>query len=51
MAKKETVNLVETFAEFKEQKNIDHSTLIGVLEESIRKVIINLFGSGNGYEL
>ena len=51
MAKKETVNLVETFAEFKEQKNIDHSTLIGVLEESIRKVIINLFGSDENYDI
>ena len=32
-------NLIETFSEFKNLKNIDQSTLISVLEESFRSVI------------
>ncbi len=37
MAKKEaTPNMVEQFAEFKELKNIDKTTMISVLEESFR---------------
>lgn len=33
MAKTENVNLIDTFAEFKELKNIDRSTMISILEE------------------
>ena len=37
MAKKEeTVSLVDTFAEFKELKNINRTTMVSVLEESFR---------------
>ena len=33
MAKKaETISLIDTFAEFKETKNIDRATLVSVLE-------------------
>ena len=40
MAKKaETINLIDTFAEFKETKNIDRATLVSVLEESFRSVL------------
>ncbi len=40
MAKKEaTPNMVEQFAEFKELKNIDKTTMISVLEESFRNEI------------
>lgn len=46
MAKKvETVNMVDRFAEFKELKNIDKTTMISVLEESFRKVLANMFDS------
>lgn len=46
MAKKEEApNMVELFAEFKEHKNIDNTTLISVLEESFRKVLANMFGT------
>ena len=31
--KSESVNLIESFAEFKETKNIDRATLMSVLEE------------------
>ena len=46
MAKKEeTVSLIDTFAEFKELKNIDRPTLVNVLEESFRSVIGKMFSS------
>lgn len=45
MAKKktETASLIETFAEFKDNKNIDLTTMVGVLEESFHSVIAKLF--------
>jgi N utilization substance protein A len=46
MAKKEeTPNMVEQFAEFKELKNIDKTTMISVLEESFRNVLEKMFGT------
>ncbi len=52
MAKKEeTMSLLDTFQEFKESKNIDRTTMISVLEESFRKVIINLFGTDENYSV
>ena len=51
MAKKaETISLIDTFAEFKETKNIDRATLVSVLEESFRSVIAKLFGSDDNYD-
>ncbi len=51
MAKTETVNLVDTFAEFKELKSIDRSTLISILEESFRSVIAKMYGSDENYDV
>ena len=52
MAKKvETVNMVDRFAEFKELKNIDKTTMISVLEESFRKVLSNMFGSDENFDV
>lgn len=53
MAKKkaETISLIDTFAEFKETKNIDRTTLVGVLEESFRSVIAKLAGSDENYDV
>ncbi len=53
MAKKkaETVSLIETFAEFKQNKNIDLTTMVGVLEESFRSVIAKLFGSDENFDV
>lgn len=53
MAKKktETVSLIETFAEFKQNKNIDMTTMVGVLEESFRSVIAKLFGSDENFDV
>ena len=52
MAKKaETVNMVDRFAEFKELKNIDKTTMISVLEESFRNVLTKMFGSDENFDV
>ncbi len=53
MAKKktETASLIETFAEFKDDKNIDMTTMVGVLEESFHSVIAKLFGSDENFDV
>ena len=52
MAKKaEVISLIETFQEFKEQKNIDRATLVSVLEESFRNVISKMFGTDENYSV
>ena len=47
----ETVNLIDSFAEFKETKNIDRATLVSVLEECFRSVIAKLYGSDENYDV
>ena len=39
------VDLIESFSEFKETKNIDRATLVGVLEECFRSVIAKINGT------
>ena len=53
MAKKNegVISLIDTFLEFKEQKNIDRTTMINVLEESFRSVIAKTFGSDKNYDV
>lgn len=52
MAKKaEAIDMIATFQEFKETKNIDRTTMVSVLEESFRKVIAGMFGSDDNYDV
>lgn len=52
MAKsEERLNLIDTFREFAEQKNIDRVTLINVLEESIRSVIVKTYGTDENFDV
>ncbi len=52
MAKKiETENMVDRFAEFKELKNIDKTTMISVLEESFRNVLAKMFGTDENFDV
>ena len=52
MAKKdESANMVDRFAEFKELKNIDKTTMINVLEESFRNVLAKMFGSDENFDV
>ena len=43
--------MIDTFAEFKENKNIDRTTLISILEEAFRNVISKMFGSDENYDI
>ena len=43
--------MIDTFAEFKELKNIDRSTMISVLEESFRNVLSKMFGSDENFSV
>ena len=49
--KEETPNMVEQFAEFKELKNIDKTTMISVLEESFRNVLAKMFGTDENLDV
>lgn len=53
MAKKkdDRPNMVEQFAEFKELKNIDKTTMISVLEESFRNVLAKMFGTDENLDV
>ena len=51
MAKKEKVNLIETFSEFKDLKAIDRSTLVAILEDSFRSVIAKMYGTDENYDV
>ena len=44
-------NMFEMFKEFKENKNIDGTTLVSVLEESFRNVISKIFGSDENFDV
>ncbi len=52
MAKREeAVNMTAQFAEFKELKDIDKTTLISVLEESFRTVLSKMFGNDDNFDV
>ena len=43
--------MIDTFQEFKENKNIDRTTLVSVLEESFRNVIAKIYGSDENFDV
>ena len=45
------LSMVDTFKEFKDTKNIDHMTLVSVLEESFRNVLARIFGSDENFDV
>ncbi len=49
--KEEAPNMVERFAEFKELKNIDKTTMVSVLEESFRNVLAKMFGTDENLDV
>lgn len=53
MAKKndKVQDMRENFAEFKELKNIDETTMISVLEESFRNVLAKMFGTDENFDV
>lgn len=47
----EGLNLISTFAEFKELKNIDRPTLMSVLEDIFRSQLIRMYGTADNYDI
>ncbi len=47
----ENINLIDTFAEFKELKNIDRVTMMSVLEDVFRSVLIKQFGTDDNFDV
>jgi N utilization substance protein A len=43
--------LIESFAEFKEFKNIDRVTMMGILEDVFRNLIIKKYGSDENFDI
>jgi transcription termination/antitermination protein NusA len=47
----ENINLIDTFSEFKELKNIDRVTMMSVLEDAFRSVLIKQYGSDENFDV
>lgn len=45
------LNLSETFAEFKELKNIDRETMMGILEDVFRNMCIKKYGTDENFDV
>ena len=45
------INLIETFSEFKEFKNIDRETMMRILEDVFRHMLQKRFGSDENFEI
>lgn len=47
----ENLNLIETFSEFKELKSIDRATMMSVLEDVFRGMLIKMYGSADNFDI
>ena len=47
----EGVNLIESFAEFKETKNVDRVTLMSIIEDVFRSMLIKRFGTDKNFDI
>ena len=47
----ENLNLVESFSEFKEVKNIDRVTMMRILEDTLRNMISKKYGSTDNFDV
>lgn len=47
----EGVNLIESFSEFKDIKNIDRATLMSIIEDVFRSMLIKKFGSDKNFDI
>ena len=47
----ENVNLIDTFSEFKELKNIDRPTMMSVLEDVFRGMLAKRFGTADNFDI
>ena len=49
--KEESISMLDAFKDFTQDKNIDRTTLVSVLEESFRNVIAKIFGSDENFDV
>lgn len=47
----EGLNLISTFAEFKETKNIDRATMMSVLEDIFKTQLARMYGSADNFNV
>lgn len=47
----ENLNLIETFSEFKELKSIDRTTMMSVIEDVFRNMLIKMFGTDENFDI
>ena len=47
----ENINLIETFSEFKELKNIDRATMMSVLEDVFKSMLLKRFGTDRNFDV
>ena len=47
----ENINLIDTFSEFKELKNIDRATMMHVLEDVFRGMLHKKFGTDENFDI
>ena len=48
---KDSVNLIESFQDFKETKHIDKTTLVSVIEDSFRSVLQKIYGHDENFNV
>jgi len=47
----DSINLVETFSEFKEFKNIDRETMMRILEDVFHSMLLKLYGEESNFDI
>jgi N utilization substance protein A len=47
----ETLNLIETFSEFKDLKSIDRATMMSVLEDVFRGMLAKMYGTSDNFDV
>jgi len=47
----DTTGIVESFSEFKEAKNVDKATLMGIIEEVFRNMLSKKFGTDKNFDI
>ena len=47
----ESINLIESFSEFKEVKNIDRPTLMSIIEDVFRSMLLKKYGSDENFDI
>lgn len=47
----ENLNLIDTFSEFKELKNIDRATMMSVLEDVFRSMLLKKYGTDKNFDI